>query len=143
MKAALVNICSDNLGANSTLGLCESFNAAFYCRICECAKTECQKSVSENIGMVRSATKYSACMEELINGGETPDFKKTRGLKGNCSFNELKDFHGFENFSVDIMHDLLEGVIPSFIKLIFDNLKKSISFLIRSSHVFEVLITAS
>jgi len=32
------------------------------------------------------------------------------GIKESCAFNILKSFHAIENYSVDIMHDLLEGV---------------------------------
>jgi len=32
------------------------------------------------------------------------------GIKETCAFNILQSFHAVENYSVDIMHDLLEGV---------------------------------
>lgn len=124
LKGALVNICSDNLGANSTLGLCESFNSTYYCRICECSKFECQQSISQHNEMLRSPEKYSDFSKKFFESEREPDVKETKGFKKCCPFNELKYFHAFENFSVDIMHDLLEGAVPEFIKILFDSLKK-------------------
>lgn len=121
LRGVLVNICCDNLGANSILGLCESFNSEFYCRICESDKTQCQKIISGHIEMLRSSAKYAKFVKEFKDT-ET-NLKKTKGLKRCCPFNELKHFHGFENYSVDIMHDLLEGVVPLFIKIFFESLR--------------------
>lgn len=127
MKGVLVNICGDNLGANSVLGLCESFNSEYYCRICECCKAECRKNTSENLGLLRSSTKYAKFVKDFQNN--EPDLSQTKGMKKCCAFNELKYFHEFENFSVDIMHDLLEGVVPFYIKIFFESLKvRDVSF---------------
>jgi hypothetical protein len=35
-----------------------------------------------------------------------------RGVKRMCELNTVHDFHVTENFSLDIMHILLEGVVP-------------------------------
>lgn len=37
---------------------------------------------------------------------------KEYGVKGSCVLNELDHFHSVSGFPPDIMHDLLEGVIP-------------------------------
>lgn len=134
LKGVLVNICCDNLGANSVLGLCESFNSEYYCRICECRKIDCRKNTSENLGMLRSSTKYASFAKDFEN--EEPDLRQTKGMKKCCPFNELRYFHGFENYSVDIMHDLLEGVVPFFVKIFFESLKgKNANLNVIQSHL--------
>jgi hypothetical protein len=40
------------------------------------------------------------------------------GIKEECVFNQLESFKVYENHSVDIMHDLLEGVFPYDLSLI-------------------------
>ncbi len=41
------------------------------------------------------------------------------GVKGDSCLNNLQYFHVTENITVDIMHDVLEGVAPLEVKLIF------------------------
>ena len=40
------------------------------------------------------------------------------GVKRSCSLNSLKYFNTCENFSVDIMHDILEGVAQYEMKML-------------------------
>ena len=46
------------------------------------------------------------------------------GVKRPCLLNSLKYFHTTENFSVDVMHDVLEGVAQYELKLLFLYLKE-------------------
>lgn len=52
IKGALINVCGDNLGANSVFGFVESFSAEYFCQICECNKRKCRLD-----GTVNSITK--------------------------------------------------------------------------------------
>lgn len=47
------------------------------------------------------------------------------GVKRTCLLNELEYFNISENYAVDIMHDLLEGVAQLEMKLLFDYLSES------------------
>jgi hypothetical protein len=44
--------------------------------------------------------------------GETSYDCRATGIKRNCILNELQNFHVMENYSVDAMHDFLEGIAP-------------------------------
>lgn len=44
---------------------------------------------------------------------------KTQGVRRYCVLNDLEYFHMFQNPTVDIMHDLNEGVIPFLMKHLF------------------------
>lgn len=124
LKGALVNICYDNLGGNTILGLVESFNATYYCRICECDKKECQTLLIEKSDKLRDYQTYLECVQELPLDDRLIDVKETKGVKKYCLFNDLKFFKIFDNLSADIMHDLSEGVIPFFISKYFETLTK-------------------
>jgi len=48
-----------------------------------------------------------------------PTLSSTFGVKRQCLFNDLQYFHVSENYAVDIMHDILEGVGQFELKLLF------------------------
>lgn len=53
-------------------------------------------------------------MNEYNNDGKIPNYKLTKGVKKICEFNNLQNFHMLDNCSLDLMHDVNEGVIPFF-----------------------------
>lgn len=120
LKAILVNISCDNLGANGVLGFVESFAVTYYCRICELPLTECQKTVHEIKESMRTKSDYAITLDILAqNKDQKPNFKESKGVKKPCIFNELKYYHMLDNCTVDIMHDMNEGVVPFFMKSLF------------------------
>lgn len=124
IKGGLVNISYDNLGGNGLLGFVECFVANYYCRICEMSRQECQKSVCENTSKLRTKTEYEESLN-FIKENDSEDYKTTKGLKRHCVFNKLDHFHILDNLSADIVHDILEGVAPFFVRLFFESLIKN------------------
>lgn len=114
---SLSTVCADNAGANSTLGFAESFAAAHYCRICELSKYECQSTCQEIPTALRTIEKYDESLRALKEMTKV-NYVRTKGIKRDCALNSLKHFHVVENFCIDIMHDLAEGVIPFLLKRI-------------------------
>lgn len=53
---------------------------------------------------------------------ENPMLGSTFGVKKTCLLNTLHFFHTSDNYAVDIMHDLLEGVVQYELKLVFQYL---------------------
>lgn len=68
---------------------------------------------------MRTKESYSLNLE-VIQQLTKIDYKTTIGVKRYCLLNDLKFFHITANKSVDIMHDLNEGVIPKLLKYIFE-----------------------
>lgn len=118
-KGTLINISADNLGANGLFGLIKCFSADGFCRICTCTKRGSEIQVKEIAEIMRSAETY---MEYVENARR--EEKPCNGIVNYCLFNDLEYFHIFENYSIDIMHDICEGVIHVFLKLFFDSLIK-------------------
>lgn len=96
---SLALVLGDNLGIHFLLGLTESFTSRHYCRFCRCTKDETSTSISENIDMLRTRDNYETDLNTL-----------SCGIKEACIWNSLPNFHFSENVSVDIMHDIWEGI---------------------------------
>lgn len=112
IKIISVLMVGDNLGLNTVLGFTQSFNSKFFCRFCKMEKLETQNSCEENSNVLRNKDNY----EEDVRVG---NYKLT-GIKESSVWNKLSNFHVINNKSVDVMHDLLEGVCHYDLILIFD-----------------------
>lgn len=119
LKVALINICFDNLGGNALYGIVECFNSHYYCRICECKRDDCRKQVCENPVEFRQKSSYLSTISRATRKNGAIDLNVSKGIKRSCIFNELENFHIFDNLSVDVMHDVNEGVIPFYLKNFF------------------------
>lgn len=115
LKGTLINVCCDNLGGKTLFGFAESFNTKYYCRICESEKVECHTMVKEDKSTIRKVEDYEKCVDLAIKS-KNIDLSLTKGIKKFCSLNQLENYHIFINKSVDLMHDLNEGIIPLVIK---------------------------
>lgn len=138
LKGSIAYFTSDNLGANTVLGLAESFRATFYCRICITPRNICEKQTKENSAEYRIKQNYKDIIRTIENSAN-PDLKDTFGVKRYCILNDVPYFDIFKNIFADIMHDLSEGVIPLILQQIFlicissdvfkiDELRKLVSY---------------
>lgn len=91
----------DNLGVNTLLEFSKSFSANYFCRFCKAHKSITKQSV-EDRSLIRTVDNYS--VDVLTN-----NFKET-GIYQESILNRIKSFHVINNYCVDIMHDLFEGV---------------------------------
>lgn len=120
VKGTLAYMSFDNLGGNTSLGLVESFRAFFYCRICELPKEKCEVLTKEYPEMLRNKNNYTKQLA-IVEASEKVNYSQTKGIKRTCSLNKINNFHIVENISVDIMHDLNEGVIPFLLNKLFSH----------------------
>lgn len=102
VKFIVTLILGDNLGLNAILGFTECFVANYYCRFCIVRRDVLQTLLFEDIKSLRNYANY--CHQVTLGKlSET-------GIAEECVFNDLCKFHVTRNFSVDILHDFLEGV---------------------------------
>lgn len=113
-------ILGDNLGLHSVLGFTESFVADYPCRFCKLSKTECHNQIDQLDDKLRNIDTYNSDIE--INN------VSLTGIKQTCVFNEISSFHVTENYAVDIMHDLLEGVCKYDIGLMLNRMIFSLKY---------------
>lgn len=95
-------ILGDNLGLNTIFGFVESFARTVCCRSCYANPDQIKTLTKEDKSLMRTVQKYETDAL-LLHTSET-------GIKEKCIFNVLDDFHVIENQSVDIPHDLYEGM---------------------------------
>lgn len=102
---APVFLMGDNLGMNMNLGFPMYFSKAkYYCRFCFMKIDQCETACKEIENLLRTEEGYKECLKNIGNPN------KTFGVLSRCDLEVLKSFNVTENFTVDIMHDLLSGV---------------------------------
>lgn len=100
VKFIVALVLGDNLGLNGILSFTEGFNHNYYCRFCKLKKDVMKKQLTEDCKCLRNYQNY--CLDLLENFSAT-------GIKEDSIFNMLYRFHVTRNFSVDVLHDFLEG----------------------------------
>ncbi|XP_041919960.1 uncharacterized protein LOC121684096 [Alosa sapidissima] len=113
----LVQVTGDNLGMHCLFGFVESFGAHYCCRFCLLEK-ECFQSVfceDDPKVVLRTVEMHEHHCQTIQTDSKLPH---VYGVKRNCLLNSLQYFHTANNFSVDIMHDILEGVGQFEVKLV-------------------------
>ncbi|XP_022164770.1 uncharacterized protein LOC111029861, partial [Myzus persicae] len=88
-------VLGDNLGLNSILDFSRSFSASYFCRFCKASKDITKKLFEEDSLLMRNITNY--------NNSKT-------GVHGESFLNKIPSFHVTQNYCVDVMHDLFEGI---------------------------------
>lgn len=112
---------ADNLGLHSLFGFLESFRATKFCHMCECKQEEAQTSFTEDSFVMRTRESYNKAVAMSDNVMYNPSVS---GIKRGCILNELQYFHVIDNYCVDVMHDILEGILPFELALVLDSLVK-------------------
>lgn len=107
-------ILGDNLGQNIICGLTDSFKSKRFCRICYASNEECQEMIEKIKALFRDKKSYE---KDIAEG----NFSNS-GLKEECVFNKINKFAIYENPSLDVMHDINEGVIPYTISKVIEGI---------------------
>lgn len=105
------NVSHDNLGANGLYGFNESFSSTYYCRFCLISGEEAQNCYKHSEMPIRN---YESHVDHVLNA--------TFGVKTTCALDLLTYYNFIDNPSVDLMHDLLEGVVQYELKLVLRKL---------------------
>jgi hypothetical protein len=88
----------------------ESFSGDLFCTICYATRESMQVGFSEDCFQMRNRSEYNKDVDNFnrANGAVC----HVRGVKRCCELNRLNGFHVTENYCLDVMHTLLEGVVP-------------------------------
>lgn len=102
-------IIGDNLAVNELTGFSKSFNSKYFCRFCITPKDDTNFNSFLKPNSNRIISDYGKHLE-----------LKEYGVKENCYFTQLKNFHPVTNYSCDIMHDVFEGIARYDVALILN-----------------------
>lgn len=95
-------VLGDNKGLNDICGFVKSFALSHCCRFCYAGPEMWKTMIEEDDSILRTFDKY---LEDVKYSNSC----KT-GIIENSVFNDLDDFNVIANGSVDVMHDIFEGV---------------------------------
>ena len=108
----LAQVVCDNLALNGLFGFIECFAVDYFCTICLATQSEIQTCFHESEFQRRTVSLYDADVENINAGRLTAGRSHSHGVKKYCALNKIGGFHITENYALDPMHVLLEGVIP-------------------------------
>ncbi|XP_023817614.1 uncharacterized protein LOC111948487 isoform X1 [Oryzias latipes] len=123
VRGSIVQVTGDNLGLHGIFGFVESFSAHYCCRFCVTEKSEFQSVFCENESIiVRTKDMHAEHCCTLQTNPQLPHFY---GVKRSSLLNTLQFFDTADNLSVDVMHDILEGVAQFEVKLILEYVQQN------------------
>ena len=96
-----VMITGDNLGLNSIFEMVTCFRSDYCCRICRVTQAQIKNMVEEDQDLLRNEENYKMDVNE--------DDSATTGIFKGTIFNSITGYHICKNFTVDFMHDVMEG----------------------------------
>jgi hypothetical protein len=117
IRVILAQVVGDNLGLHGLLGYTEGFRGDYCCDICLGTAADQQEQFRENAFVMRTVASYEEHVAQL-----SASHSSSFGIKSKCCLSELQFYHPATNFTCDVMHDLLEGVVQFEINLFLKHL---------------------
>ncbi|XP_059905303.1 uncharacterized protein LOC132455458 [Gadus macrocephalus] len=111
VKGTVFCVSADNLAAHGLGGFVESFRTGHVCRFCMGSVEQFQVTeVRERKFPQRTKASHDPHVQTVQ---ESDTLSSHFGVKGGCALREsLNYFHTITGFPPDILHDLLEGIVP-------------------------------
>lgn len=116
VKGTVLAVVADNLGAHSIGGFVESFLSSHFCRFCIGEKSQIQEhEVGEGLFPLRTKSSHAMCVKAALS--DLADVHHL-GVKRQCPISDiLSYFHATSGYPPEVLHDLLEGIVPLEISL--------------------------
>ena len=121
IHVSLVQVACDNLALNSLLGFTECFSADYFCTLCYATQDDIHCKFYESQFTLRTEATYHEDLA-LATCSRQATLEYSHGVKRECILNEIPNFHVTRNFSLDIMHTVLEGIVQVELSCVLYNL---------------------
>ncbi len=109
LKGALQFVVADNLAAHGIAGFIENFSGEYFCRFCLAKRSVIQTNEVRSGSFVRRSKEIHESHVKLAQQTNSPSF----GVKKECVFTKhLEHFCVTSGYPPDILHNLLEGLVP-------------------------------
>ncbi len=115
---ALATVSSDNLSAHALAGFKRAFNSGRMCRFCMVHYDEREEFQSNSQIRWRTEQMHNEHVQAVLYHDIHPS---VYGVEHRCALADLPYFNVTSSFPPDIMHDILEGVIPVTLKHIINS----------------------
>lgn len=113
VRAAVACVSMDNLSAHQFGGFSKSFRTGRICRFCM-ATSERLTDTDVSVFKLRTPEIHEMHLKAVR---AEPELGRVYGVVSECPFSELEFFDVTNGCPPDIMHDLLEGIVPRVLKL--------------------------
>jgi len=117
--AALATVSGDNLSVHHVAGFQTHFNSGRVCRHCMVSYSEMSESFDAEHFVIRNRAAHDC---HLTASSENTANNNLHGVHHECPLAKLDYFDVCSSFPPDIMHDLLEGVIPKTLQKIISRI---------------------
>ncbi|KAL2096068.1 hypothetical protein ACEWY4_008216 [Coilia grayii] len=119
--STIATVSADNLSAHDVSGLTRTFSSGRICRFCNATSEDIKTKFTEDEFVLRNTENYQYQLEAVR---EHPENVGIYGIRHACCFAKLKFVPSpiVYLFPPDIMHDLLEGIIPTILTLVLGQL---------------------
>ena len=112
MRGRVELLVGDNLALHQLAGYFCSFQGTRrVCRMCHATSEDLRTKFEESDFTLRTSTEYDAEIRVLEEENYDPEMCKVFAIRNKCCLSELPSFHPIERISVDVTHDLFEGVV--------------------------------
>ena len=119
---SLIALCGDNLSAHGIGGFNQNFAHGRICRFCMASKDMIDSHFNESDYVLRNPATQKRHVEAV---NKSKLFSKLYGVNSDCVFSSLASFDATTSLPPDLMHDLLEGVVPYVISCVIKNLVRT------------------
>ncbi|XP_037401910.1 uncharacterized protein LOC119265406 isoform X2 [Pygocentrus nattereri] len=111
VKGTVFAVVADNLAAHSVGGFVESFSSSYFCRFCLAERSRIQEhEVGPGTFPPRTKSNYALHVNAALS--DTAEAHHC-GVKRQCPISDkLSYFHATSGYPPDVLHDLLEGIVP-------------------------------
>ncbi|XP_047134788.1 uncharacterized protein LOC136071646 [Hydra vulgaris] len=118
----VATISADNLSAHALAGFRRVFNSGRFCRQCMTSYSEKNIVLTECSAKLRTNEMHHYHLAAISGQGLISS--SMYGVEKRCPLLDLSYFSVIQSFPPDIMHDVLEGIIPQLIGLVLIKFKE-------------------
>ncbi len=123
LYGALATVSGDNLSAHALAGFRRCFSSGRICRYCIITYDQKEQLLRETKLSLRTEDMHSYHLQALSAGIDTTAY----GVERRCPLLNLPYFLVTSSFPADVLHDVLESVIPLTLKCVFNNISRIVT----------------
>ncbi|CAF4461008.1 unnamed protein product [Rotaria socialis] len=102
-------LCADNLSAHELGGFTKTFTSGYCCRYCFTNHKDMKYIYKETQTSIRTSASYDLQLQHIQT---VPSDKSLYGINDLSPLSSISSFHPIMSLPPDLMHDVMEGVMP-------------------------------